>query len=266
MLRLHLMQNGYCLSDEAMEDALIQVESIRRFARLDLAKGLIPDAGTILAFRHFLENTTWGEDLREDRGVLERTRSAAEGGHRCGCHHRSWAHLHQEREGAERPRDASNPQGEPLVVWHEGSRWGGQGFRADPSRASNSSDVVVASEPLHGEERKGKEVECDIALRPVNRRRLPATAEGQLLQWVERAKAHIRAKVEHPFRVIKQQFGLGLTYNSANPQAPNTKKCLRISKALDKLLHFVYIYLVNSILKPCHQARHNARASPSWSY
>ena len=38
-LRIHLMQNWYCLSDEAMEDALIEVESMRRFAHLDLAKG-----------------------------------------------------------------------------------------------------------------------------------------------------------------------------------------------------------------------------------
>ena len=92
------------------------------------------------------------------------------------------------------------------------------------TRAANSSDVVVAPELLHGEEKvvygdagyqglqkreemKGKEVECRIAMRPGNRRRLPATAEGELLRWVERAKAHIRAKVEHPFRVIKEQFG-----------------------------------------------------------
>ena len=86
------------------------------------------------------------------------------------------------------------------------------------------SDVVVASELLHGEEKvvygdagyqglqkrgemEGKEVECDVAMRAGNRRRLPTTAEGELLRWMERAKAHIRAKVEHPFRVIKEQFG-----------------------------------------------------------
>ena len=89
------------------------------------------------------------------------------------------------------------------------------------TRGANSSDVVVASELLHGEEKvnagyqglqkreemEGKEVECRIAMRAGNRGRLPATAEGELLRWVERAKAHIRAKVEHPFRVVKEQFG-----------------------------------------------------------
>ena len=63
-------------------------------------------------------------------------------------------------------------------------------------RAANSSDVVVASELLHGEEKvnagyqglqkreemEGKEVECGIAMRAGNRRHLPATAEGELLR------------------------------------------------------------------------------------
>ena len=67
-----------------------------------------------------------------------------------------------------------------------------------------------------------------------------------------------------PLTAVSNLWGL-LTI-VPNSQASNTKKCLRIPKLLDKLLHFVYIYLVNSIFKPCHQARHNAKASPSWSY
>jgi transposase, IS5 family len=43
------------------------------------------------------------------------------------------------------------------------------------------------------------------------RRVLPDTPEGRLDDLVETAKAHIRAKVEHPFRVIKQQFGFQKT-------------------------------------------------------
>ena len=46
---------------------------------------------------------------------------------------------------------------------------------------------------------------------PGHRCRLPETAEGGLLDWLERAKAHMRAKVEHPFRVIKQQSGFQKT-------------------------------------------------------
>jgi IS5 family transposase len=44
-------------------------------------------------------------------------------------------------------------------------------------------------------------------MRPGKRRVLPKTPDGRLLDLVETARAHIRAKVEHPFYVIKQQFG-----------------------------------------------------------
>jgi IS5 family transposase len=40
---------------------------------------------------------------------------------------------------------------------------------------------------------------------------LPDTPEGKLQDLIEPAKAHIRFKFEHPFRVIKQQFGFQKT-------------------------------------------------------
>ena len=62
------------------------------------------------------------------------------------------------------------------------------------------------------EEIAGQDVECRIAMRPGQCRRLRhQDSEDQLLHWVEKAKAHIRANVEHPFRVIKQQFGFQKT-------------------------------------------------------
>ena len=48
-------------------------------------------------------------------------------------------------------------------------------------------------------------------MRPGKRRVLPETSEGRLIDLIETGKAHIRAKVEHPFRVIKQQFGFQKT-------------------------------------------------------
>ncbi len=55
MVRIHLMQNWWSLRDEAMEDALIDSSTIHRFASIDLAKDNIPDATTILAFPHGVE-------------------------------------------------------------------------------------------------------------------------------------------------------------------------------------------------------------------
>ena len=53
----------------------------------------------------------------------------------------------------------------------------------------------------------GKSIEFHVTIQPRKRRPLPDTHKGRLQALVEAAKAHIRAKVQHPFLVIKQQFG-----------------------------------------------------------
>jgi IS5 family transposase len=55
MLRIHLLQQWYDLSDPAMEDELIEVPTMRRFAAIDMISDRIPDETTTLAFRHLLE-------------------------------------------------------------------------------------------------------------------------------------------------------------------------------------------------------------------
>jgi len=65
MLRIHLMQQWYSLSDPAMEDALIEVPTMRRFAGIDMLSDRIPDETTILAFRHLLEKHNLGEQIFE---------------------------------------------------------------------------------------------------------------------------------------------------------------------------------------------------------
>src|SRR3990170_2474750 len=55
MLRIYFMQQWYGLSDPAMEDALYDIESLRRFAGIDMETDAIPDETTILNFRHLLE-------------------------------------------------------------------------------------------------------------------------------------------------------------------------------------------------------------------
>jgi IS5 family transposase len=94
--------------------------------------------------------------------------------------------------------------------------------------SANVHDLTPAPELLHGEETlvyadagyqgiekrqemEGKPIEFRVAMRPGKRRVLPETSEGRLLDLIETAKAHFRAKVEHPFRVIKQQFGFQKT-------------------------------------------------------
>jgi len=94
--------------------------------------------------------------------------------------------------------------------------------------AANVHDLTPAAELLHGDEEvvyadagyqgidkrsdmTGKTTTFRVAMRPGKRRVLPDTPEGKLLDLIEMAKAHVRAKGEHPFRVIKQQFGFQKT-------------------------------------------------------
>jgi IS5 family transposase len=60
MLRINLLQQWYSLSDPAMEEALIEVPTMRRFAGIDMISDRIPDETTILAFRHLLEKNHLG--------------------------------------------------------------------------------------------------------------------------------------------------------------------------------------------------------------
>jgi IS5 family transposase len=87
--------------------------------------------------------------------------------------------------------------------------------------SANVHDITRAAQLLHGDEEvvygdagyqgiekraemAGKSTTFRVAMRPGKRRVLPDTPDGRSLDLVETAKAHIRAKVEHPFRVIKQ--------------------------------------------------------------
>lgn len=65
MLRIHLLQQCYSLCKPAMEEALIEVPTMRRFARIKLIGDRIPDETTILAFRHLLEKHNLGEQIVE---------------------------------------------------------------------------------------------------------------------------------------------------------------------------------------------------------
>ena len=57
------MQQWYSLSDPAMEDALIEVPTMRRFAGIDLISDRIPDETTILSFRHLLEKNKLVQEI-----------------------------------------------------------------------------------------------------------------------------------------------------------------------------------------------------------
>ena len=74
MLRMYLMQNWFNLSDVAMEDAIYDSYAMRKFMRLDFISQQVPDATTLLHFRHLMESHLLGEKIFHD--VTRRLESA----------------------------------------------------------------------------------------------------------------------------------------------------------------------------------------------
>ena len=79
MLRLYFLQQWYALADEALEDALYDSQALRQFARIDLNQQSVPDATTLLHFRHLLEQQQLTQALfaeinamLSERGLLMR--------------------------------------------------------------------------------------------------------------------------------------------------------------------------------------------------
>ena len=241
MLRIHFLQQWYALSDPAMEEALYDTPVMRRFAQLG---GLadIPDETTILNFRRLLETHGLAEKLFEQVNVhLQRK----------GLSLRSGTIVDATIISA--PSSTKNKAGERDPAMHQtkkGNQWF-FGMKAhigvdDASglvhhvecTAANVADVTQVHKLLHGREdtvcgdsgytgaEKREELQdVDagflIAEKPSKLRAMKNERERRYAERWERYKASLRAKVEHPFRVIKRQFGYtkvryrGLAKNAA---------------------------------------------------
>ena len=65
MLQIHMLQQWYSLEDPAMEEALIEVPTMRSFAGIEPISVLIPNETTTLTFRHLLEKHDPGKQIFE---------------------------------------------------------------------------------------------------------------------------------------------------------------------------------------------------------
>ncbi len=240
MLRLHLMQNWFGLSDPAMEEALYEITPMRTFARLSLSQP-IPDETTILNFRHLLEeNELAPEILGRVNAHLSRKGLMLKRGSIVDA---TIIEAPSSTKNAQGKRDPEMHQAKKGNQWHFGMK-AHIGVDADSglvhtvtTTAANEADVEQVEDLLHGKEevvhadagytgaqtrveRKG--LRWEIAAK---RGRIKAMKDGRqkrAIERIEKRKASIRARVEHPFRVIKRQFGLmkvrfrGLAKNTAH--------------------------------------------------
>src|ERR1700693_2542921 len=70
MLRVYFLQQWYGLADEALEDALYDSQALRGFAAIDLSVTTVPDATTVLNFRHWLERHDLTKALFDEIGAM----------------------------------------------------------------------------------------------------------------------------------------------------------------------------------------------------
>jgi len=232
MLRIHLMQQWYSLSDPAMEDALIEVPTMRRFAGIAMLSDRIPDETTILAFRHLLEKHNLGEQIFETvKAHLRERGMAMKQGTIIDATLIAAPSSTKNKDGKRDPEMHQTKKGNQWYFGmkiHAGVDKDSGLIHSVVTTAANVHDLTPAAKLLHGEEEvvyadagyqgiakrpemADKRTEFRVAMRPGKRRALPDTPGGKLQDLVETAKAHIRAKGEHPFRVIKQQFGFQKT-------------------------------------------------------
>ena len=227
MLRVHLMQNWFALSDPAMEEALYEIASLRSFARLSLNEP-IPDETTILNFRHLLEANDLAKGLLLKRGsIVDATIIAAPSSTKNADGQRD-PEMHQTKKGNQW---FFGMKAHIAVDAHSGL------VHTVTTTAANEADVEQVGDLLHGKEEQvwadsgyrgaqtrvsRDDLQWHIAARPSDIAKLPEGRVKARVQKEEYRKASVRAKVEHPFRVIKRQFGLvkvrfrGLAKNTAH--------------------------------------------------
>ena len=214
--------------------------SLRGFAGLKLSEP-IPGETTILNFRHLLEQYELAEDIFKQvnahlarKGLLLKRGSIVDA---------TIIAAPSSTKNAEGQRDPEMHQAKKGEQWHFGMK-AHIGVDADSglvhtvtTMAANESDVAQVADLLHGKEeevyadsgyrgapsrvdRDG--LEWHIAARPSDIAKMPDGRAKTRMRKEEHRKASIRAKVEHPFRVIKRQFGLlkvrfrGLAKNTAH--------------------------------------------------
>ena len=240
VLRIHLMQNWFGLSDPAMEEALYENAPMRAFAGLSLTRP-IPDETTILHFRHLLEQNELAPEILSRvnahlsrKGLLLKRGSIVDA---------TIIAAPSSTKNADGARDPEMHQTKKGNQWYFGMK-AHIGVDADSglvhtvtTTAANEADVEQVADLLHGKEevvhadagytgaqtRVAREgLRWEIAAKRGRIKAMKDGREKRAIEKREQRKASIRARVEHPFRVIKRQFGMmkvrfrGLAKNTAH--------------------------------------------------
>ena len=245
MLRLYFLQQWYGLADEALEDALYDSQALRGFAGIDLAVATVPDATTVLNFRHWLEEHDLTRALfdevgamLEERGLLMRQGTIVDA---------TIIAASPSTKNKSKARDPEMHQTKKGNQWHFGMKAhigvdvASGVVHTVVGTAANEADITQTAALLHGQEKevfadagytgadKRPELEdCDLAWNiAIKRSIIKALPKGlrDMAEAVERALSQVRAWVEHPFHIVKNLFRYkklryrGLAKNTAQLRA-----------------------------------------------
>lgn len=236
MLRIYFMQNWFNLSDPQAEDSLYDMESMRRFAGIELAEDCIPDESTILRFRHLLERHRLTEQIfSEVRALLEERRLLLKSGTIVDA---TVISAPPSTKNAQKARDPEMRQGKKGKDWHFGMKAHVGTDRRGivhslTTTHGGAADISQLPHLLHGEERElfGDQAywsefhqqcaqEAGVRYR-VNRRGANSRPLTEHQKRINRLRSKARARGEHAFHVVKRLWGFskvryrGLAKNTA---------------------------------------------------
>ena len=235
MLRMYLLQQWFGLADEAVEDALYDNTPMRVFVGIDLSRESVPDATTLLLFRRLLETHQLTEAVfaQINAGLTEKG-LLLKGGSMVDA---TLINAPSSTKNVDHARDPEMHQTKKGNQWYHGMK---AHIGVDTqsglvhtlvTTAANASDIASLADCLRPDDatvnldagyvgaQKREEIcerqtngrlKADIDWQIATRRKgIREMAEGpmkDLLLAAEKAKAQVRAFVEHPFHVVKNLF------------------------------------------------------------
>jgi len=224
---MYFVQQWYALADEALEDAIYDSQALRDFVGIDLGVESVPDATTLLKFRHLLEKQALTQVIFEqinghlaERGMLMREGTIVDA---------TIIAAPPSTKNRAKARDPEMHQAKKGNEWHFGMK-AHIGTDADSGlvhsltgTAANVADITESEHLLHGDETEayadagytgvakrqefqGSDVVWHVTEKRGKLKKMEEGPRKTLIVQRERVKAQIRAKVEHPFHVVKNLF------------------------------------------------------------
>jgi len=223
MLRIHLLQHWFNLSDPGAEEALYDSPALRDFVGIDLGQEPVPDETTICKFRHLMERHHLGDELfglinayLQENGMKIARGTIVDA---------SIIQAPSSTKNRDGKRDPEMGSTQKRGQWffgmklHIGVDSRSKLIHSVAATAANVSDSVMLEDLLHGEETRvwgdsaymgQKATLAAVAPRAkdfTNRRAVRYRKLTDEDRARNRRKSRVRAKVEHPFRIIKRVFG-----------------------------------------------------------